>query len=474
MRIPNKFNGYSADNRRLYNDPATATVTLASMGETAAGVGALETGLAAGATIAGGTGLAGIVGGMGALAPEVAGSALSALAPTAAAEIAPAAVAQAAGTIAPSAAQTVGLDALKNQVISQGVNTAAANQATNLAVQNAIGQNVAGGIANAGTGTLANAGNNAAYNQLLEAFSNPAPRFVSPEYELVADASANTPLVQKAATQPSSLVETLRNANTALNGPAQISYAEGAQGLAPNAAPISTGPIVKGTNFLSNAANFIQNPSWQAAKDYAAEHPYVTSAGVGLAAKELFSQDELAQKKDTAYIRPYSLDVQNTSGQPYDPNSSAERNQITYNFTPGTPYKADGRMASGGIADAYAVGGPVEMMSAQNAVGDNTMYPQAGLQTSMYSNPMMQRPVAQNVITSGVDTNVDPYTGEQRMAAGGFAEGGFNPADPMGNQRSQGLGTSGPVLKKSPGYDNSYDPKTMQFTQTSAPVKVEG
>ena len=29
MRIPNKFNGYSADNRRLYNDPLTAAAALA-------------------------------------------------------------------------------------------------------------------------------------------------------------------------------------------------------------------------------------------------------------------------------------------------------------------------------------------------------------------------------------------------------------------------------------------------------------
>jgi len=36
MRIPNKFNGYSRDGIRLYNDPATVTVTLATMGETAA------------------------------------------------------------------------------------------------------------------------------------------------------------------------------------------------------------------------------------------------------------------------------------------------------------------------------------------------------------------------------------------------------------------------------------------------------
>ena len=78
------------------------------------------------------------------------------------------------------------------------------------------------------------------------------------------------------------------------------------------------------------------------------------------------------------------------------------------------------RAAAGGLT-ALAVGGPVETMSAQNAVGQNQSYPQANLDTSMYSNPMVQRPVATNVINQGVDTNVDPYTGEEKLAGGGVA-----------------------------------------------------
>jgi hypothetical protein len=70
----------------------------------------------------------------------------------------------------------------------------------------------------------------------------------------------------------------------------------------------------------------------------------------------------------------------------------------------------------------FAVGGPVETMSAQNAVGQNQSYPQAGLQTAMYSNPMMQRPVSSNVIDQGVDTNVDPYTGEEKFSDGGVTD----------------------------------------------------
>jgi hypothetical protein len=69
-----------------------------------------------------------------------------------------------------------------------------------------------------------------------------------------------------------------------------------------------------------------------------------------------------------------------------------------------------------------AAGGAVEQMSAENAIGGNTMYPQSQLQTSMYSNPMVQRPMPENVITQGLNTPTDPYTGEQKFAGGGLSD----------------------------------------------------
>ena len=85
-----------------------------------------------------------------------------------------------------------------------------------------------------------------------------------------------------------------------------------------------------------------------------------------------------------------------------------------------TPYVAKyPGMAEGGLANAYAVGGPVEQMSNQNAVGDNPMYPQAGVQNTMgYSNPI-NVPLSTNMISGVGDTKVDPYTGAQQLAAGG-------------------------------------------------------
>jgi hypothetical protein len=105
---------------------------------------------------------------------------------------------------------------------------------------------------------------------------------------------------------------------------------------------------------------------------------------------------------------------------------ASEPSTIAYNpiFKP-TPY------AEGGIA-SYAVGGPVENMSAQNAISGNMMYPQSQLRTDMYSNPMVQRPMPTNVIGSGIDAPVGMYTGEQRMAAGGSTKSEPNYSKMMG------------------------------------------
>jgi hypothetical protein len=83
---------------------------------------------------------------------------------------------------------------------------------------------------------------------------------------------------------------------------------------------------------------------------------------------------------------------------------------------------------------AYAVGGPVERMAAQNAVGANTGYPMANLQTPMYTNPMIQNPEATNVVAPSADYGVSTYSGEPR-----FAEGGDVPAVDKINARNQKL-----------------------------------
>ena len=193
--------------------------------------------------------------------------------------------------------------------------------------------------------------------------------------------------------------------------------------------------------------------------DFVKEHPG-PFIGVGVGALQEYQEQQAkdaataaaAGKGSPGMIRPYEMSVaQNQSA--YAPNpSTAERQFFTQpRYRELTPYAAK----EGGLMglNKYAVGGPVEQMAAQNAVGSNTMYPQSQLQTAMYSNPMVQRPMPTNVIQSGLDAPTDRYTGEpnmgmgmaanypmmeqqlalkgsqlqsQNMADGGMASGGYN------------------------------------------------
>jgi len=166
--------------------------------------------------------------------------------------------------------------------------------------------------------------------------------------------------------------------------------------------------------------------------------------------KQEEAEEEMRKRKDalnTGMIRPYTFDYNatNVAAEPY--SGSAERTYFQPTFTAQEPYKAPGPeyAAKGGLM-GLAVGGPVEDMAAMNAVGANTGYPMAALQTPMYSNPAMQRPEATNVVAPSADYGVSTYSGEPRFAKGG--------------------GTAEP---QSSGYTYNYDPKTMQFTQTGGP-----
>jgi len=88
-------------------------------------------------------------------------------------------------------------------------------------------------------------------------------------------------------------------------------------------------------------------------------------------------------------------------------------------FTPS--YEHQSYAAEGGLM-GYAVGGPIETMSAQNAVGANMKYPMAGLSTPLYSNPTIQRPEAFNVISPSAEPAVGAYSGEPKFAEGGISD----------------------------------------------------
>ncbi len=431
---------------------AAATTALGTGAAVGAGVGALGTGLALGTKLAGGAGIFSNF--MAGAAPALT-SGLGASAAPIMASVAPAATAQAMG---PSMLQSAGLEALKGKVIGAGVQNAAAQQATNLAFQNAAAQNMAGGLASKIAPQMA--GYNPATAEALSA------KFLANSPPV---ANANNPLLRSslAETKPyithNSVITDAPTAvapellNTATRSPYDLSA-----GLRIGADPrfagqqslqAATGPTVDPTSIIGKGIrpnqNFLQNlgniGSFQDVKDYAEQHPYATAGIAGLGAmgiKKLFEQEGVKTPESNAMIRPYTYDrSQRPEAYAVSPTQdSSERLYFNDQFIAGEPYKA----AGGGIV-SLAVGGPVEQMAAMNAVGANTGYPQAGLQTPMYSNPAMQRPQAANVVAPSADAGVNTYTGEARFAKGGETE------------------TEG-------GYKYSYDPKTQQFTQLGVPT----
>jgi hypothetical protein len=163
----------------------------------------------------------------------------------------------------------------------------------------------------------------------------------------------------------------------------------------------------------------------------------------------LFSKDSpnTGPQKTKSTQRPYEFSTEQNEAA-YSPGSSTA--EQTYfdepRFTALPTYTA----REGGLM-GYAVGGPVENMSAQNALGNNGMYPQSQMQAPMYANPMMQRPMPSNVIQSGLDMPTQAYSGEQRMAQGGIAD--YNGYSSGGGLKSYNLGdySDGGRLLKGPG-----------------------
>ena len=197
------------------------------------------------------------------------------------------------------------------------------------------------------------------------------------------------------------------------------------------AAPVTNWNNVKAgfsdvTSSGDKAWNFIKkNPT-----------PFVT-AGIGLASDLMGNKSgAAAPASGPSYLRPYEFSTEQNPDAYLASSSSAERDYFKNPRYKALPIQQ--LAASGGLL-GMAVGGPVEEMSAENAVGGNMMYPQSQLKTDMYSNPMMQRPMPTNVIHSGIDAPVGAYTGEPRFAEGGSTESKY-----------------------------SYDPATMKYTQTTS------
>ena len=188
-------------------------------------------------------------------------------------------------------------------------------------------------------------------------------------------------------------------------------------------APVTLGNIGSGVKALGESGGFSNLYN-------ALPTGTLPAVGTTLAAG-MVDRGEGPPKDSPGLIRPYTYE-RTQNPEAYDigapmysetPGSSRERRYFNETYTALTPYEAPGpeyKKAAGGGLMGMAVGGPVEMMAAQNSVGANTGYPMAGINTAMYSNPMMQRPEATNVISPSADAGVGAYSGEQRFAGGGL------------------------------------------------------
>ena len=178
--------------------------------------------------------------------------------------------------------------------------------------------------------------------------------------------------------------------------------------------------------YSADVAGATASPSYfDKALEFAGEHPYITAAGI--AAPFLLKKPQhITGDTKPQMIRPftYTTNAQapaNMVGARYMPGQdTSERMWSNPYYTALPPYQA----ADGGIV-ALAGGGPIEQMSNENAIGANTGFPQAYLHNAAYSTPY-QTPISQNVLTGPGDTRVDPYTGEEKMAAGGIADVHYN------------------------------------------------
>lgn len=426
---------------------AAGTAAALGTGAAAAGAGtALGAGLSAGTILGTGAASSGLLGSLGlnalggmastlpasaglmAATPAALTSGAAALAPTAGifakATPALAGLPSLAPTAAPGLLNTMGMSPLggmastvpagfKSLAMANAPLTAGANPATWSAV------NQAAGLGNVGAQT-----------------ANLAPQLTKASY-LTQGAGPSVPSIE---------AQQFADLASGIKTPGGLRMPSGIEGLrtppiTPET-PISQGPLAfrqalpsgidPKANFLSNLGNLIKNPSMQGVKDIAEEHPYATSAVVGLGAQALLGgKKPKAPEQDKGSIRPYEYTrTQRPEAYAVSPlQDTSERMYFDSKFTALEPYSATSekakeieKIAEGGIAKAYAIGGPIETMAAMNAVGANTGYPMAGINTPMYSNPMMQRPEAVNVLSPSGDAGVGAYSGEPKFARGGLSD----------------------------------------------------
>jgi hypothetical protein len=104
----------------------------------------------------------------------------------------------------------------------------------------------------------------------------------------------------------------------------------------------------------------------------------------------------------------------------------ATQNQVpanlNYTMAQHTPMQLTRSYAQGGsVAMPNMNNSPIRHQIAANSIGGNQMFPQPGIHSNQFANPT-NTPVPVNMLAPTTDTAVDPYSGQQKMAAGGIAQ----------------------------------------------------
>ena len=379
MRIPNKFSGYRFDGTRNLHDP----VTLAAVASQAGGIGAASAGttllggaaaaaapLATAATVAPtvASTLPGILPQATGILPETLGGAQGIM--QGAQAVVPE-VAKAAGT---ELAQTAGQNLAKMPVEQvSAMNSAAAPVAPPAAPPPVAGQDV-----------VAAAGNNAQFSNAAQ-FKD----FTKPSYELGRETATKMPLEIGA---PNPFAD---------QAAASKAYYENVANQTSN----ELNRNIADTTFKKFTAENPMENGFMTAMKYATKNPLDVAGGLFAAQKMGILGDD------------------NVGGPPKD-NYKSKFNPEKFfagnDVAPVNQYAAAPNFYSKTYAEGGNVGA-VEAMSNMNAVGNNSMYPMANVPRLDYANPMQQRPISQNMMTMGGDVPTDPYTGMQKLAAGGIS-----------------------------------------------------
>jgi len=297
--------------------------------------------------------------------------------------------------------------------------------------------------------------------QLAQIQAKPTDLSQFPRYEQVATGpGGQTPIVE-----------------SATNIPSRGEFLSGQRSaLPPEVTSLPSTPTPNPVDAASNAFN--RSIAEKTAKRFATEEAAANMSPLQKGINQGLELVKQGAEEGVAIAKKYPVEVGLTTmalgqymNQPDQPEKKQYKNTVDMSgFQPSVAsvepfkpsYEYQKYAAEGGLMK-YAVGGPVETMSAQNAVGGNMMYPQAGLQTALYSNPMVQRPEAVNVISPGEGPAVGAYSGEQKFAEGGISEA---------QRREYGLKTSGERASRN--LSKTYEEMSKEREKDLASLKAMG